>query len=365
MDIWRDERVVLTLDAGRTNFVFSAMKGGEEVVVPMTQASHADKPDLCLRGITDGFEGVLKSLREKPVAISFAFPGPADYRRGIIGDLLNFPAFRGSVALGPMLEAHFQIPVFINNDGDLFAYGEALGGVLPEINSRLEKAQNPKRYKNLIGLTLGTGFGGGLVHDGILLVGDNSIATEVWLTSSRLFPDRFAEEGISARAIQRVFLEQASRDYATDIRTKAIYDIATEADNPDRDAARRAFAEFGRCLGDSLANLLTIADGIAVMGGGLTGACEWYMPALMRELNAPYRTADGKVLPRLAQRVYNIDDTDQFREFLTDRSKAIRIPGTDKTVKYDLEPVLALCSSQLGASKAIAIGAYAFALKNL
>lgn len=365
MDIQHDERMVLTLDAGRTNFVFSAVKGGTEIVKPITRPSNADKRDLCLSGMIDGFGRVLKSVKEKPAAISFAFPGPADYRRGIIGDLANFPAFRGGVALGPMLEAHFQIPVFINNDGDLFAYGEALGGMLPAINSRLEEAQNPKRYKNLIGLTLGTGFGGGWVHDNTLFVGDNSIATEVWLTSSRLFPERFAEEGISARAIRRVFLEQASGDYTTDIRPKAICDIAADGDNPDREAARTAFAQFGRCLGDSLANLLTMADGIAVMGGGLTGAREWYMPALMRELNAPCHTAEGKALPRLVQRIYDIDDADQLRAFLTDRSKAIPIPGTDKRLRYDPEPALAVCTSQLGASKAIAIGAYAFALKHI
>ena len=38
---------------------------------------------------------------EEPVAISFAFPGPADYEHGVIGDLPNFPAFCGGVALGP------------------------------------------------------------------------------------------------------------------------------------------------------------------------------------------------------------------------------------------------------------------------
>ena len=41
-------------------------------------------------------------LPRPPVAISFAFPGPADYPAGIIGDLANLPAFRGGVALGPM-----------------------------------------------------------------------------------------------------------------------------------------------------------------------------------------------------------------------------------------------------------------------
>ena len=69
----------------------------------------------------------------KPVAISFAFPGPADYPNGIIGGYLpNFPSFREGVALGPFLEYKFGIPVFINNDGDLFAYGEGWAAHCPK-----------------------------------------------------------------------------------------------------------------------------------------------------------------------------------------------------------------------------------------
>ena len=93
---------------------------------------------LCLAAIVEGFTQVRQALPETPVAISFAFPGPADYPAGIIGDLGNLPGFRGGVALGPMLEDRFQMPVFINNDGDLFAYGEAISGFLPYINEKLK-----------------------------------------------------------------------------------------------------------------------------------------------------------------------------------------------------------------------------------
>ena len=83
---------------------------------------------------------------EKPVAISFAFPGPADYPNGIIGGYLpNLPSLRDGVALGPFLEEKFGVPVFINNDGDLYAYGEALGGVLPQVNAKLEYLGSSKR----------------------------------------------------------------------------------------------------------------------------------------------------------------------------------------------------------------------------
>ena len=144
--IYFDNRVVLTLDAGGTNFVFNAMQGGKTLVEPIKKSANGDNLELCLKTMLDGFKEVKKQLSVEPVAISFAFPGPADYPNGIIGDLGNLPAFRGGVALGPMLEHHFGIPVFIQNDGDLYAYGEALGGILPEINGQLEAQNNPKRY---------------------------------------------------------------------------------------------------------------------------------------------------------------------------------------------------------------------------
>lgn len=87
--------IVITLDAGGTNLVFSAIRGGEEVVMPITLPSCACHLEQCLGQLAAGFSRVREQLVEAPVAISFAFPGPADYPTGIIGDLPNFPSFRG------------------------------------------------------------------------------------------------------------------------------------------------------------------------------------------------------------------------------------------------------------------------------
>src|ERR1035437_9818177 len=174
-----EDRIVMTLDAGGTNFVFCAMRAESEIIEPIRIAAAAETLEDVLSNIVSGFEQVISHLTEKPVAISFAFPGPADYKNGIIGDLQNLPTFRGGVALGPMLEETFGIPIFINNDGDLFAYGEAIAGLLPEINKELEEFGNPRRFKNLFGITLGTGFGGGLVVDNQLVSGDNGSGASI------------------------------------------------------------------------------------------------------------------------------------------------------------------------------------------
>ena len=157
MKYTNDDRVIMTLDAGGTNLVFTAIQANEQVVDEIKIPSVPGNLEKMLAAIVDGFNQVRSKIKEKPVAISFAFPGPADYPNGIIMDLPNLPAFRGGVALGPFLENIFHLPVYINNDGDLYAYGEAISGFLPEINNKLKEAGSPKQFK-LVRTYPGNGF---------------------------------------------------------------------------------------------------------------------------------------------------------------------------------------------------------------
>ena len=118
----------------REVFKFSAVRDGLEIIEPFTIPSAAPTLEEVLLKLISGFHECETRCGAKATAISFCFPGPADYPNGIIGDLENLPSFKGGVALKAMLENEFQVPVYINNDGDLFAYGEALGGLLPEVN---------------------------------------------------------------------------------------------------------------------------------------------------------------------------------------------------------------------------------------
>ncbi|MDE6857923.1 MAG: ROK family protein, partial [Alistipes sp.] len=74
-----DKRTVITLDAGGTNFVFGAMQANETVAGPVTYPSNAHDLDLCLQTMVRGFREIIAQCPSAPVAISFAFPGPADY----------------------------------------------------------------------------------------------------------------------------------------------------------------------------------------------------------------------------------------------------------------------------------------------
>src|SRR5882724_3067655 len=288
VDYSQDSRVVMTLDAGGTNFRFSAMCGGVVVTETIAMSSHGNDLELCLANIVGGFSQVRAICPWPPTAISFAFPGPADYPNGIIGDLGNLPCFRGGVALGPMLEEKFGIPVFVNNDGDLFAYGEAIAGFLPYINRLLEKVGSPKRYKNLLGVTLGTGFGGGIVHNGELFIGDNSMAGEIWLLRNKIQPLMNAEENASIRAVRRTYAQQIGISLEEAPDPQVIGQIALGEDPDKRSAAIETYRRLGEVVGDAMANSLTLIDGLAVIGGGISKAYKLFLPTLVDELNSVY-----------------------------------------------------------------------------
>lgn len=363
-DFRNDSRIVLTLDAGGTNMVFGAMRGGEYVVEPITLPSNSNNLDLCLATMVKGFSAVSEMLKDKPSAISFAFPGPADYPNGIIGGYLpNFPSFREGVALGPFLEDRFGIPVYINNDGDLYAFGEALGGALPEVNRRLEEAGSAKRYRNLIGYTFGTGFGYGAVIDGQLNRGDNSCVETFCLTNPKL-PGFIIEDSVGVRAVTRVYGE-ASGNMNHGLTPKEISDICHGKREGDREAAIKAFNDLGEAAGDAMATAATLLDGIICIGGGIMNNHEYIMPGILRSMRGTIKTCSGDVIGRVQSKVYNLDDPEEFALFAKGDARELKVYGTEKTVTYDPQKRIGVMRSAIGASKAISIGAYTFALSEL
>jgi glucokinase len=357
-----DHRIVLTLDAGRTGLKFSAIRAAQVLVGPVTRPTQGEDLDRCLHAIVEGFESIRKDLPAPLVALSFAFPGPADYPRGIISSLQNFPAFAGDVALGPILEEKFKLPVFINNDGDLFAYGEAIAGFLPYVNDLLERAGSPKRYHNLFGLTLGTGLGGGIVQHGELLLGDNSAAGEAWLLRNKLHPEISAEEGASIRAIRRVYAETSGIPLEQAPEPKAIFEIGMGSGPGDRGAAVEAYRQLGVVAGDALAQALTLVDGLVVVGGGISPAWPLFMPALIAAMNAPY---EPQGIGRLVPQVFNLEHPSDREVFLRGDVREVRVPDSGRTIAFDPMRRTAIGLSRLGTSEAVAIGASAFALRQL
>jgi glucokinase len=268
------------------------------------------------------------------------------------------------VPLGPILEDEFGVPVFIGNDGDFFTYGEALAGFLPYVNGLLERAGSPKRYRNLFGITIGTGLGGGMVCNGDLVVGDNSCAGEAWILRNRLNPCIHAEEGTSIRAVQRAYAD-ATRTACDDrLEPKAIFEIAMGRREGNGAAAIEAFRRLGTVAGDVLAQALTLVDGLAVIGGGISDAHPLFLPSLVDAMNDAYQV-NGNSYRRLLPRAFNADDPEQLAALIRGDVRELTVPGSGRIVKYDSLQRTLVGVSKLGTSNAVAIGAYCFALSRL
>ncbi|MDR8393968.1 ROK family protein [Aliifodinibius sp. S!AR15-10] len=364
MDVFSDSRTVMTLDAGGTNFVFSALQSGKEIMEPVTLPAQADDLDRSLKNMIRGFQEVESQIDGRPDAISFAFPGPSDYASGVIGNLPNLSSYRGGVALGPMLEEQFGLPVFINNDGNLFTYGEAMGGLLPEVNRKLRENKIPKQYQNLLGITIGTGFGGGIVMNNNLCLGDNSAAGEIWLSRNYSNDKLFSEEGVSIRAIQRSYNEYAPENSEV-MTVREIFQIARGEKKGNRDAAVKAFEDMAVVLGEALANAVTLVDGLIVIGGGICGAYEFFLSKAVKHMNGKIEKKGGGKVPRLVSAVYNLENERSSKAFYQFETEKVSVPFSEKEVSHVPQKRLAVGITRLGTSKATALGAYAYALSQL
>lgn len=360
-----NSKTVFVLDGGGTNFKFSAISHWKEIIEPFTLPAASTTLEEMIQKIITGFEMVREKCQKNPDAISFCFPGPADYINGIIGDLENLPLCRGGVPLKKILENKFQVPVFINNDGDLFAYGEALYGLLPEVNRLLEQQGNPKRYKNLLGVTLGTGFGGGIVIDGTLFLGDNSAGAEINRMANVLYPQTSIEDSVTIRAIRRVYAREANIAFETAPEPFEIYEIAMDRAAGNKKAALAAWDEFAVSLADALVNAASLVDGLVVIGGGLSGAWPVFLEKTVNRMNEPYIGLNGNSFTRMEVNAFNLEnETDRIR-FTEKTGKMIPVPFSDDSIWYDPTKKIGIGVSRLGTSSSVAIGAYAFALHEL
>jgi glucokinase len=149
----------------------------------------------------------------------------------------------------------FSTPVYVNNDANCFAIGVHKFGV-------------GRPYKNMVGITLGTGVGGGIVINGQLFSGINSAAGE-WCSVPYL--DKNFESYCSGKFFQNHY----------NSKPKALAKLALQGDP----TANRAFEEFGHHLGELLKVILySLAPEAIVLGGSIRKTYPLFKKSLFRTL---------------------------------------------------------------------------------
>lgn len=104
----------------------------------------------------DAIKEVIRTvINEQVEAIGIGVPSLVDRDKGIVYNVTNIPHWE-EVHLKKALEKEYQIPVYLDNDANCFALGERFFGV-------------GRDFQNFVGLTIGTGLGGGVIQQGRLL----------------------------------------------------------------------------------------------------------------------------------------------------------------------------------------------------
>ncbi|MFX4306835.1 ROK family protein [Exiguobacterium sp. A1_3_1] len=210
--------------------------------------------------------------------IGIAAPGPLDTKTGLLLSPPNLPGW-DEVDLVTPLSSAFDLPVFLENDANAAALGEALYGA-------------GRHSSSVYYVTVSTGIGGGYVYMKQLIRGANGYAGEIGNTiidsSGPLHPvlNKGSLEGYaSGTALQ----SRANERHASSIER-----LLAHPQERDR---------FINHLATGLANIIhTIDPEVIVVGGGVTGSADLYWEALqerVREL--VYPSLRTKVDIRLAE----------------------------------------------------------------
>ncbi|PKO95231.1 MAG: hypothetical protein CVU14_11930, partial [Bacteroidetes bacterium HGW-Bacteroidetes-9] len=224
---------------------------------------------------------------------------------------------------------------------------------------------SPKTYQNLLGVTFGTGYGGGIVSRGQLFLGDNSAQGEINRMRNKLHSNASVEENVSIRGIKRIYCRETGLTNDTCPNPREIFEIGMGTREGNKEAAILAFHRMAEVAGDSIANAITLIDGLVVIGGGLAGAYPLFLQKLVDEMNSNLTTMLGTALDRMEIKAFNLEDENEFARFYEGDTREIKVPFSTRRIKYDPMKRIGVGISRLGTSKAVSIGAYAFALNKL
>jgi glucokinase len=152
---------IIGIDLGGTHVRAGVVSEGRLENIASVRIPSDGAVDEVLRVI---FQLVDPLIDENIKAIGIGVPSVVDVEKGIVYDVQNIPSWK-VVELKKLMEERYRLPVLINNDANCFALGEKYFG----------KGQ---KAHSLIGLTIGTGLGAGIIINDKLYPGLNTGAGE-------------------------------------------------------------------------------------------------------------------------------------------------------------------------------------------
>lgn len=282
---------MLGIDIGGTNLVVGAVRAdGGEVVGGHSQPTDASRgPDAVVEDLVRMGEATRATLRAKVpgaevIGVGIGSPGPLDTRTGIVRLTPNLGWVE--MPIRDRLAAGLGLPATLDNDANCAILAECWVGA-------------GRGARCVVGLTIGTGIGGGIVLDGRIHHGVSDSAGEVGHMTINLNGRRCncgndgcleayaSGPAIAARAVEQLRAGASSRlgtlvDGALETITAAtVYEAAATGDLLADEVVR----DTARYLGVGVANLLNIFNpDRVVIAGGVTRAGDHLFEPLRREV---------------------------------------------------------------------------------
>lgn len=262
-----NQKFIVGVDIGGTKINVVLLRGAK-VLHKDRQPTETRNLQNFMDQLGEMISSVVSPLRRKEIlGIGCGVAGALDLKKGEVLNAPNLPIING-FKIREWLSRKFHRETRIDNDARLFLRGEYFWGA-------------GRGYKNLVGLTLGTGVGGGIMIDGKMINGSNDAAGEIGhmiINKGRDF-----EELAGAKALKNFGFSDSLK----------AYNLAKKGDKN----AQKAFGKVGEYLGISLANIVNVIDPQAIIiGGGLAGAEKFIFPQAqktMKKLITSPKAAEG------------------------------------------------------------------------
>lgn len=287
-------RYVVGVDLGGTNIVVGAMPqdGSREIAMrsqpTLSQLGSDAVTDRIIQMIEDVITITMAETgakREDFLGVGVGAPGPLDREKGLVIIAPNLGW--SNYPLRDRVQDAIKLPATLDNDANCATLGEWWTGAA-------------KGARHVVGITIGTGIGGGLILDGKLFHGASDVAGEIGHTTIDSTGRRCkcgnygcleayaSGPNIADRAREALTGEEQSllasmvKGNLEKITAQTVYDAAQQGDMIAREVVR----DTARFLGAGVANLLNVFNpDVVVIAGGVTQAGE----ALFEPLRAEVR----------------------------------------------------------------------------
>lgn len=258
-----NNEIIVGVNMSGRNILAGRINGDTMEQKTARKINNREVEEVILRELIATIEEV---MTPEVTSIGIGVPSVVDVKEGIVYKVVHIPSWR-KVHLKAILEQHFGVAVHVNNNANCFAIGERYFG-------------RGTSFDSLVGLTIGTGVGAGIIFNGHLYSGRSCVAGEFGLIP-------YKEKDYEFYCSEGYFEEKYG------IKAETFLDRADDGDK----IALAIFEQYGYDVGNLIKTIMySVEPEIIVIGGNLSKAFPYFEKSMHEQVRTfYYREAADKV----------------------------------------------------------------------